>query len=219
MGDSSNSRVNGESANPPSNTSSLHDGAAYDRGASEPRRPVDLAHRLSEASVQSRGPLVHDLQQRVDSVGFTAEEEYAQILGWCNYDKTAADFLTILFKLSHRADDIVDGDAKSLLAAIVMMISDSTIVLGNNKFWQINHGVLTPVMLCSLMNWYISAKWEKGTKDRQLFAFVLRESLDQIIYLVAFLTGGIEHAIAVAENMMEFYHIKHGEDFDTWRQE
>ena len=184
--------------------------------ASEPGRPVDLEHRQSRSRLLIQRPLVSDLQQRTDRVMFTEEEEYQQFLGWCNYNTDAADFLRLMFKASQNIDDVQDREG-NVLSLLVRIVHDTTFCMVGNKFYQQHHALLSPVMLCSLMNWYVSAKWEKEEGPKKHFAFVLRESLDQVIFLTAYLCGGVDHAMAVAESVLEFYHIKHGEDFLSWR--
>lgn len=215
MGDGSNKRTDDTSADNAAGVTSIHNSAASGRSAQQ-GRIAHLAPGHSESGVQLQRPLVSTLQQRADRVNFTHEDEYLQFLGWCAQDKDAADFLVCLFRASHAIDDIADGEG-DMLALLIRLTNDAMIGMPMNKFFQRHMAVLQPVMLCSLMNWYVSAKWEKKSLDHKRFAFVLRESLDQIIYLVAYLCGGVDHAMAIAENMMEFYHIKHGEDFDAWR--
>lgn len=149
-------------------------------------------------------------------MSFSAEEEEDLLLSWCENNAAAAEMLKTLASISQAADDFVDGDTRSS-DRMSMMLKMCLIDLPANEFYRAHHAVLAPVMLVAISQWNASNEWaESSNEDIQMFAYVYREALEQIIPVVAQLCGG--DALEVAKDVNDFYHLENGESFKEWRE-
>ena len=150
-------------------------------------------------------------------MSFSAEEE-VQYRQWCCGDETAVDMLRIIGEASRIADDFVDGDTQSPddMAALLHLL---LVALPSNQFYRQHQMWLLPVMVAGLQQWNASNDWAVSSDENvQMFGYVYREAMEQIISVVAMLCGGDAHGRQVAKEVNDFYHQRHGETFKEWVQ-
>ena len=49
-----------------------------------------------------------------------------------------------------------------------------------------------------------------------MFAYVYRELVEQVMWTTAVLTGGMDHAMSVVEDLFKESHSNNGETFEDW---
>lgn len=145
-----------------------------------------------------------------------AEDQEKELILWvCQGNHSAANFLLSLYKSSQIADDIADGeDAPGDMARLMAVIFGEVCV---NPFYLAHSVELRQVILTATANWLQATRWEGQDRHRQLYAFVWRESLDQVAVAVAEIVGGFQHAIRVRGKLAEaLYTGEQTEDFEEW---
>jgi DNA-binding FadR family transcriptional regulator len=143
---------------------------------------------------------------------FSDSEEAEKLHEWTLVDKDAVVLLQNLAEISQIADDYADGDADGP-EKITRLLHLSLVAIPTNPFFMKHGQWLVPVMSSSMHLWNASNDW------RNEYGFVYREALEQIIHVVALLTGGQEHAAQVAKDVNKFYHQIHGERIEDWMKE
>lgn len=136
-------------------------------------------------------------------------------------DEDAAQFLVTLAGLVRLADDIADGDADEPHARMADLLFHALIYLPNNAFYLRHQQALSGVLFSMVFNWLKSEDWRHvGDQKTRMFAFVLRETVDDVARLTAFITGGAEHARKVADMLHREAHIEgNPETFEMWDKE
>lgn len=140
------------------------------------------------------------------------------MLRWCKGCESAAEFLTLLSKSYHIADDFVDRDKdpESYSSGMMATLMHLTLVdIPANTFYQAHRTELAPVMSSSFLIWNASNKWADGDDNQQHFSYVYREIGEQIIITVARIVGGIDHAILVTDEIYQAFHAK--KTFKGWK--
>lgn len=132
-------------------------------------------------------------------------------------DAHAVDFLLSLYDASQIADDIADGeDRPGDMARLMAVIFGKVCV---NPFYLAHSVELRQVILTATANWLQATRWEAQDQHRQSYAFVWRESLDQILVAVAEIVGGFDWAVQVRNASAEaLYTGEQTEKFQEWRQ-
>lgn len=143
----------------------------------------------------------------------TEIDERALVLRWMRGDEAAADFLLMLFRASHLADDVVDGDSFDPLADQGQLWALFFGRLMPNPFFQAHvqrfAGAITP----AVHDWVLATRWQREPDQvKRLFAYVLRLTLEHAVIVAADIIGGFDHAQAVAQEMREVFHIDAGRE-------
>jgi len=148
------------------------------------------------------------------------DEEHEMFMEWACGDKNAVAFLHRLFEASQIADDFTDDDAVNKPETMSRLLHLLLVTIPTNPFYIANQAWLLPVMVTGLQQWCASNEWaESEDENVQMFGYVYRESLEQVIGIVALLCGGDEHARSVVSDVNKFYHSKYKEDFKNWSKE
>jgi len=149
----------------------------------------------------------------------TNNKEYEKFLGWTNGNRDAAVFLYEIFKISQIIDDVVDQDEPPEM--IVPAISKLISLMGFNQFYKQNAIALSGIMISSLTMWAATNTLAKSSRPlTQMYGFVYREVLEQIIPFVAMLCGVDEiRCIEIALEVNKLYHTDDQESFAEWQQE
>ncbi len=130
------------------------------------------------------------------------ETEFQKLMRYCNGDEMAAHFVLCLGDLVQFGDDFVDGDAGDTVAdrATMMsrMLTTLMVTLPQNAFYQQNLYSLSSVIFAGIAFWNVSCQWERGARTQRMYSFILRNWIQAVTTQVAYLTGGYEHAMAVA---------------------
>lgn len=140
---------------------------------------------------------------------------------WANGDEEAARVLAITGGASQMADDFVDGDVPEEKRSDVMslLLISLLVELPNNAFYQRYRVRLEPILCSSILMWNGSNKWVKGNEHDRRYAYVYRETMEQIIGIVALLTGGHAHAIRTNNEVHQWFHGREAEAYAEWERE
>jgi hypothetical protein len=146
---------------------------------------------------------------------FSHNAEQDLLLSWCQGNKQAMAYLKTLGQISQIADDFVDGDTTSS-DKMTQMLKMALVDLPMNPFFAANSTSLCPLHLMAMVQWNGSNEWAKSEDESvQMFGYVYREAMEQIVPVVSEMCGG--DAIKVAKEINAFYHQQHGETFNDWK--
>ena len=101
----------------------------------------------------------------------------------------AIAFCETVFSISQTWDDIVDQDKEYDVNG---MMWEALITLPNNPFYQQYFDILNPLLQACIIDWMDSNELCKGTQEEKVAAYVLRDSLTNIIIHCARLVGGFD---------------------------
>lgn len=122
------------------------------------------------------------------------EKEEALLYGALAGDTAAIDLCQRLFRVSQVIDDLVDNDRPVSTKDMRMAFWDMLIEIPANGFYQKHFTYLHPIIAASFLDWNDATALETGTMHDRTMAFVLRDTIGQIIIHCALLIGGIHHA-------------------------
>lgn len=146
-----------------------------------------------------------------------ATEEREHMLQWFRGNMAAVQCVETFGRISQLADDIADGDAPDVPEAIEKLLLLALVDLPRNDFYRAHATMYAPLLAPVVINWGRSNEWARSTAiEDRMFAYVLRESGEQLITATAYAVGGPDHARAVARDVHQYYHVKHREPFIEW---
>ena len=109
----------------------------------------------------------------------------------CNGNKSAEAYLRRIFFLIRTLDDLEDGDVETSKADI---FKSYFILLGDfqtNSFYREHQDKLNAAHIIGYNAWLDANQWlNEKNKLKNMYAHVFRDTICEIIPLVAFLTGG-----------------------------
>jgi len=136
---------------------------------------------------------------------------------WSNGNKQAAEFMMNLAAITRLADNIADGDSENIVSDMADLLYRTTITLQLDPFYTENKIALFPVMANAILAWKVSEKWRKSEDGKaRMFAYIYRELVEQVMWTTAVLTGGMDHAMSVVEDLFKESHSNSGETFEDW---
>jgi len=152
------------------------------------------------------------------------EEEWKNFQRWCRGNEQAATFLGKFALALQRADDIVDEeswDVEQRGKQMAKLIYELLFGIGNDPFYTQHKQALTPALINGLLYWDVSNTLANSPhRESRMFAFVLREAVEQVIPLVAMLCGAsYNEARDIALEVHRVYHESPVESFDSWEGE
>ena len=145
-------------------------------------------------------------------------------LKWANGNKLAADVIRHVGAACQVADDIVDErdikDPSGKMVELVVLLAGA---LQTNKFYDENRKMLEPVIMTTLLSWDLAntlvAGPGHGTLGDRRYAFAYRELIEQVVGIIALLTGGIAHARQSLLESHAWHHVLNGESFEDYEKE
>jgi hypothetical protein len=145
-------------------------------------------------------------------------------LKWANGNKLAADVIRHVGAACQVADDLVDErdikDPSGKMVELVVLLAGA---LQTNKFYDENRKMLEPVIMTTLLSWDLAnalvAGPGHGTLGDRRYAFAYRELIEQIVGIIALLTGGIAHARQSLLESHAWHHVLNGESFEDYEKE
>jgi hypothetical protein len=138
------------------------------------------------------------------------------LLKWANGDTAAAGFLFEIAQITRLADDIVDTDAERQ-RNVGWLLTRTLITLPTNPFYMRHAALFGPIFANTIIKWQQSDEWrQSGAVMRQNFGYVMREAIGDVYTAVAMLTGGFDHARAVAEEFFDVCHAQSSETIEDW---
>lgn len=139
-----------------------------------------------------------------------------KLLEWAHGDTDAAAFLLEMTKIVRLADDLADGDSLFPTERMGELLQRTIVFVPSNPFFQKHIAVLTAVWSVIVNSWVLSERWRFDPNEKtRIFAFVRREDVEQLLFVVATITGGIEHARRVMQDIHAVSHAD-GETFAEW---
>jgi len=146
--------------------------------------------------------------------------ESDKLFEWCRGNEDAVKMLKLLGEASQLADDLVDGDAENPTQAMGRLLSITFVDLMLNSFFMAYRTNLVPLFATSIQFWSVSDSWGKsGIKESQMYGYVYREMLEQVITMTAYIIGGSDHAREVTLELHEHYHTTDQDKFSDWVSE
>jgi hypothetical protein len=117
-------------------------------------------------------------------------------------DEIAISFIEDLFQAWHIWDDLIDKDKPIADVDINKAFINAFIKIPRNQFYQINFGVLNPLMENAITSW-LAANTLEATKENLEAAYELRNTYLNIIISCANIIGGVEWAATVAVDVQK----------------
>lgn len=151
----------------------------------------------------------------------TEIDEGALFLAWMRGNRDAADMVAALFEASHYADDIVDGDSKDVCRDMTLLLATLFSRVVTNRFFLANAERFSGAIVAATIDWNLSTEWQGSADEvKNIYAYVLRETLEHVIIIAADILDGPEHAMQVRRQIMAAYHLgREREDPRTFARE
>ena len=116
----------------------------------------------------------------------------------------AIAFCETLFSISQIWDDVVDRDKPLTEFEVNGMMWEALITLPNNPFYQQYFDILNPIMQSAIVDWMDSNKLVRNDNDEhRVAAYVLRDSLTNIVIHCARLVGGFDWMMEISMDVRE----------------
>jgi hypothetical protein len=136
----------------------------------------------------------------------TEGDKMNEALLYCNGNSYAAECLVKIGKLFRIWDDVWDGDKKHEKEEFDSAFADFSFDLGRNQFFRRHRDVLEAHIFLSWNAWKDSNVWrDSGSKMQKLNAWFIRDYCNEIVPLMAWLTGGKDFARKVSLGVREKY--------------
>lgn len=134
---------------------------------------------------------------------FNLEEAWQDISRGCPEAKI---FLRSVYAFVHTQDDLIDRDKPVTPAHSTAVNLAIFSVLGENAFYQKHRQFLWPVFVTSGLA-YIASEDLKARADvvDKIASQVLKSQYVDVFLAVAFIIGGMEHAIAMGQKYRDYH--------------
>lgn len=140
-------------------------------------------------------------------------------LRWCKGNADAARLIRDMANLARMADDLVD-EGENPQGRLSQILELALLNLPANPFFIRHHATLAGVVMEMLAYWRLGDAFRTSGNERQeMFGFVYRESCDRLPVVVAGIIGGVDHALAVAEEVYQMMHAGSTETVADWVKE
>lgn len=133
--------------------------------------------------------------------------DYDYLLEWMQGDQAAAALINRLFEVSQIADDFIDGDKPiEKNQAMTQLLMLALVEIPANPFYRKNLGVIAPLLIATIMAFETSNRLQKSAdRDCQMMAWALRDSIEHLITVCAYLKGGAAWASNVSMQMTQYF--------------
>lgn len=145
------------------------------------------------------------------------ERDY--LLLWMNGDEAAASMLERLFEVSQIADDFIDGDNPIVKdQAMTQLLTLVLVEIPANPFYRANQGAIAPVLVAVIAAFETSNRLQKSEdRDCAMMAWALRDSLEHLITVCAYLKSGMTWASEVSMQVTKYFRTNDDrESFEDW---
>lgn len=148
------------------------------------------------------------------------EQIPALALKWANGDEQAAEVLINFAHFARAIDDVIDGDAKDPASMMGNMLATALTRTATNPFYLKHQAAFLAAGVGALIGWRIADDFRKAEDEKtRMFGFVYREAINQIVWMVAYLTGGFDHAVSAAKELHELAIVSSSETLHDWETE
>lgn len=122
-------------------------------------------------------------------------------------DAGAREFMRAFYIFVHTQDDLYDRDKALTPEAAAWPGLNLMFTFAQNQFFVKNSGFLLPIILTSFLSWVASEDRRQSVDAlARIEAQVLKGSYSDVFWAVAFLVGGIEHALAMSRKYREVHY-------------
>ena len=126
-------------------------------------------------------------------------------------DGFARDYLTMLARITRLIDDIYDQDHEVTREDLLTVLEFLFIKLPVNSFYIRHQDVLLSQHITMYNAWMAANYIEHGDETDRVYAHVWRETVNEVVPVVALLTGGYEHMTAISFKMRKLFKKQLGE--------
>jgi hypothetical protein len=147
---------------------------------------------------------------------------YAELqLKWANGNPDAAAVISTIGQSCQIADDLVDKpDHPDKSGGMLDLVTLTMGALQTNAFYDKHRLMLQPIVVSSLLYWDLANTLVKSTLPNDLkYAYAYREIIEQVVGIVALLTGGIAHARRSLLEAHAYHHVLNIETFEQFEAE
>lgn len=145
-------------------------------------------------------------------------------LRWANGDKDAAQVILLVGLSCQKADDLVDEknleDASGVMTELIVLLAGA---LQRNPFFVKHRQTLEPIIIASTLSWDLANTLVQGethgTRNDRIYSYVYRELIEQIVGVVALLTGDVTHARRSLLESHAFHHVLNCDPFEAFEKE
>ena len=138
-----------------------------------------------------------------------------KLLEWVK-EPHAVDFLLQFGDAAELFDDLIDRDKQIEDAHIIRVLFSTWTELPVNPFFEKFKHQLIPVMVTGINAWLDANILEKGSKNDQVFAYVLRDWYAELVALVIYLVRGRDYMRQVSVEVRRFF--THHETLEQYRE-
>ena len=128
-----------------------------------------------------------------------------KLLEWLGGDVNALNYLLDMGEVLEVWDDLIDKDKPTPDARINNAFYLMSIKMPQNPFYVAYHQQLMPYWEMALNAWLDSVELEKGGKQEQMFAHVLRFSGIEVVFPVLRIVRGREVARSLSLEVRKFF--------------
>jgi hypothetical protein len=142
-------------------------------------------------------------------------ERNAKLLGWVG-DANAAAFLLLFSDMCEVFDDLIDKDKPVTDEDIIRTLFSAMVDIPMNPFFAQYRHQIVPVVITGINAWLDANKLERGSKDDQVLAYVLRDWVIELVMFVIYLTRGRSYLHSVSMDVRSYFN--HHETLDQYRE-
>jgi hypothetical protein len=129
------------------------------------------------------------------------------ILDAAGGDQEAAYLLSMLIRVAHLWDDLVDQDSPWSANEADAVFHFLLCELPGNGFFQRHLHMLHPLIINGVTNWRVANAIERDGQPKELeAAYIMRSAFVDLIVMVAYLTQGQAAAEAIARRVRALTH-------------
>jgi len=126
-------------------------------------------------------------------------------------DVFAKGYLLMISRITRVIDDIHDQDVEVSREDLLTVLQYLFIELPVNPFFNEYRDTLLSQHVSMYNAWVASNLWEKGDETDKVYAHVWRDTVNEVVPIVALLTGGYEHMVAMSLRMRQSFKKQLGE--------
>ena len=126
-------------------------------------------------------------------------------------DVFAKGYLLMISRIWRVIDDIHDQDVEVSRKELLTVLQYLFIELPVNPFFNEYRDTLLSQHVSMYNAWVASNLWEKGDETDKVYAHVWRDTINEVVPIVALLTGGYGHMVTMSLRMRQSFKKQLGE--------
>jgi len=129
----------------------------------------------------------------------------------CDENQSAKEYIDILCDVWRTWDDIQDADYTVTRHQILVCFKHLFINLPTNTFFNENRDMLLSQHLSMYNAWIAANEWEQGDETDQMYAHVWKNTLHELVPIVAFILKGRDQMEDTSSLIRKLFKSKLGE--------